>query len=386
MLDERDEVLTGRDRVSFDGIMCSLFSTNANPANRILGRNFDNPQNDVLLTRYNPPVGYASLAFTRMSDLGYAYGTNFDGLTFEQKLPLLRSAYFVPDGINETGLAAGLAAVDPMMYTIDPAKDTIFITRLIREILDHAETLEEAENIANSYNVFDSDIHVISHHLLVGTPTEGSVTLEYNDGAFRVVTPDVPWQVLTNIPVYNVPNEILMNGCWRYASLYDRLEEHEGEMDWQEGLNALEEVHVNCPWSVIYDLNNMGIYIAVHNNYEDIAYTDLETFSFTIYVGLDENKADMNLTDQLLNYPNPFRLSTTIDCRFFRDGHTEICIYDCHGMRIRTLIDGTLPAGEYKLKWDGCNDSGNRMVPGIYWCVLQSGNQQSILKMVLIAR
>jgi choloylglycine hydrolase len=384
LLDEMDDLLGKGKLSSYSKFECSLFSANANPANRIFGRNFDNPQNDVLLTRYNPPDGFSSLAFTRLSDLGYAYGTDFDQLAYEQKLSLLRSAYFVPDGINETGLATGLASVDPVTYVIDPSKDTIFITRLIREILDHAQTLEEAANIANNYNVFDSDIHTISHHLLVGSPSEGSVTLEFHGGEFKVVVPVEPWQALTNIPVYNVAQEELMNSCWRYNSLYNLLDENGGELDWTEGMNGLETVHINCPWSAIYDLNNNGIYIAVHNNYEDIAYTDLEGFNFILYVGIDESASKQASSGQVMNYPNPFRQSTAISFDLLQDGETELIIYDCNGKRVKTLLDGFLPAGKYNLTWSALDDRGTHVLPGIYWSVLHSGCQRAIAKMVLL--
>jgi len=320
LLDEMDDLLTGGDLTPEKGFKCSLFSANGNLDNQIFGRNFDNPQNDVLLTRYNPPDGHSSLAFTRMSDLGYSYGTDYDQLSYQQKLPLLHAAYFVPDGINEHGLAAGLASVDPVTYVIDPSKDTIFVTRLIREILDHAQTVEDATAIANSYNVFDNNINTISHHLLVASLSGESITLEFTNGEFQVVTSDESWQVLTNIPVYNIPHEELMNYCWRYNSLYTELAENDGELSWSEGMDALETVHINCPWSAIYDLNSIGIYVAGHNNFEDIALTDLDGFDFVVYVGMDDMDSPETASELIQNFPNPFSRSTTIKfniCKFF---------------------------------------------------------------------
>ncbi|MBU2652377.1 MAG: linear amide C-N hydrolase, partial [Bacteroidetes bacterium] len=209
LLDILDEIYTG-GRSGYEDFKCSLFSAKGDPSNLIFGRNFDNPENDVMLVRYHPPDGYTSMAFTRMSDMGYAVGTNYPNLTFQQKLHLLKCAYFVPDGINEHGLAAGLAWHEGIAYTIDPSKDTIFITRLIRELLDHASNIQEALDIANSYNVCDAAVNVISHHVLVGTAAGESVTLEYSGGEFRAVTSDSAWQVLTNIPVYNIPHSQLM--------------------------------------------------------------------------------------------------------------------------------------------------------------------------------
>ncbi len=262
LLNQMDDLMTGgKFSDSFSPFECSLFSANGNENYQIFGRNFDNPDNDVLITRFSPPGGIRSMAFTRMTDLGFTVGTNYNNLSFYQKLPLLLSAYFVPDGINEYGLACGLASVDAVQTTIDPEKDTIFVTRLIREILDHAQTVNEAIEIANSYNVFDNGVNTISHHVLVGTPQGESMVLEYHNGAFQAVETDQDWQVVTNIPVWNVPHQQLMNGCWRYHSLYTTLDENQGILYWNEGMNALEVVHLNCPWSAIYDMTNRGVYI-----------------------------------------------------------------------------------------------------------------------------
>ena len=74
-------------------------------------------------------------------------------------------------------------------------------------------------------------------------------------------------------------------------------------MTWDQGMNALDQVHMNCPWSAIYDINNVGVYIAVDNNFDDIAYTDLENFEFTLYVGMDDVPLDQSYSLRI--YPNP---------------------------------------------------------------------------------
>ncbi|MBL7103704.1 MAG: linear amide C-N hydrolase [Bacteroidales bacterium] len=383
ILDWLDDQLSKKTLEQFDPFECSLFSANGDAGNQLLGRNFDNSDNDVLLTRYSPPDANASMAFTRMTDLGFAVGTNYDLLTFNQKLPLLFAAYFVPDGINEQGLSAGLASVDPVTYTVDPTKDTIFITRLIREILDHANTVDEALEIANSYNVFDNNVHTISHHLLVGTPTGESIVLEFNNGEFQAIYSETDWQVLTNIPVYNVPLEQLMNSCWRYSILYTTLEEHSGIVSWQQGMDALEQVHINCPWSAIYDMTNRGIYFAVHNNYENIAYVDLENFNFVIYIAIPELSPGLLKGILSCNYPNPFRDFTTIKYTIREKKPVELTIYDVLGKKVKTLIDKEVQPGEYSVTWDRLNEQGEKVLPGMYICrILYNGKSTSIRMIV----
>ncbi len=52
LLDDMDDLMTGTDN-PFDDFKCSLFTALANPDYQTMGRNFDNPDNDVLLARYS---------------------------------------------------------------------------------------------------------------------------------------------------------------------------------------------------------------------------------------------------------------------------------------------------------------------------------------------
>jgi len=49
------------------------------------------------------------------------------------------------------------------------------------------------------------------------------------------------------------------------------------------------------------------------------------------------------------NYPNPFRLGTTIDYVLPRQSFVEITIYDARGVRIRTLVSELQNAGTHRV-------------------------------------
>ena len=383
ILDWLDDQMTQKDKKEFLSFECSLFSANGDLSNQLFGRNFDNPENDVLLTRYSPPNANGSMAFTRMNDLCFTYGANYNQLTFEQKLPLLYAAYFVPDGINEHGLSAGLASVDPVTFTVDPTKDTIFVTRLIREILDHANTVDEALGITNSYNVFDNSVNTISHHVLVGSPTGESVVLEFANGEFQAIYSPTDWQVLTNIPVYNVPHQQLMNSCWRYNTLYTTLEENFGMVSWQLGMETLEQVHINCLWSAIYDMTNRSIYVAVHNNYDDITWVDLENFNFVIISDIPELSPGQPKDMLNINFPNPFTDFTTITYTLTEKCMVELTIFDVTGKKVITLVKKEMQAGEHSVSWDGLNEQGKKALPGVYICRMVYNGQSTAIRLVL---
>jgi len=135
---------------------CSLFSVFGNPNMYLFGRSFDNPsgwQCLTLLGEYHPPNGYKSLAFSRMQDYGYQFGTEIEKLTKTKKMRIFESAGHVPDGINECGVVAGLANVRECDFRPDTNKDYIWITVLVRKILDNASNIQEAIEIANQYNI-----------------------------------------------------------------------------------------------------------------------------------------------------------------------------------------------------------------------------------------
>jgi len=281
-----NQFLDGNEQV--DEMGCSLFSGLGDAENIFLGRNFDNPQQDVLVGKYAAPGCYQSIAVNRLSDMGLPVGTNFSSLTPQQELLLLRAPYFACDGINETGLAVGVAYVDAVPVEVDPNKDSIWLTRWLREILDHAATVDEAITITNSYNILDNFYgqNTLCHHLLITDSSGSSVILEYHDGAFEEIYPDVDWQVLTNTHIYNHTLQQMFNLCYRYQLLYNALDNQNGEIyNWRNGLDILElptwgNLANGTQWSNLYDTNEEVMYLSLYRDFDNIVRVDIENFEF----------------------------------------------------------------------------------------------------------
>jgi hypothetical protein len=91
-------------------------------------------------------------------------------------------------------------------------------------------------------------------------------------------------------------------------------------------------------------------------------------------------------TDYVLrqNYPNPFNAGTTITYALAGPVHVELEIFNTLGQRVRTLIDGTLPAREHTAFWDGCDDNGNSVSTGVYLYRLTAGDWTLTRKMMLL--
>jgi hypothetical protein len=59
-------------------------------------------------------------------------------------------------------------------------------------------------------------------------------------------------------------------------------------------------------------------------------------------------------------------------------------ILDIYGRKINTLVNQSIPAGEYTVVWDCLDAQGNRIPPGIYISVLNYGNIKLSQPMILI--
>lgn len=76
---------------------------------------------------------------------------------------------------------------------------------------------------------------------------------------------------------------------------------------------------------------------------------------------------------QISQYPNPFRTATTLRFTVSRASHVEARIYDVTGRLVRTLLDRRLLSGEHVQAWDGLDDAGTSVAPGVYVVRINAG-------------
>jgi hypothetical protein len=69
--------------------------------------------------------------------------------------------------------------------------------------------------------------------------------------------------------------------------------------------------------------------------------------------------------------PNPFRLETAIRFSVAEAGTVELAVFDVAGRRVRALVSGFQGTGEHAARWDGRDDAGRRVAPGVYFCRLR---------------
>jgi len=250
---------------------CSVFST-ATENSVIVGRNWDNQNvGSIIISLYHPPRGYSSISFCRSIDLGFGHKDleQHKSSIFGSKL--LLAPFYAFDGINEHGLTVAVAAV--RQTTHKPKGDTqlVFVTFLLRKILDQTKNIKEAVDIVEKFIPFDIDKNSLSSHFIVTDSSGRSVILEYDQDQWRKTYGHQSWQILTTKPIYNVSDEALREKCWRYRSISETLEQTKGNVDWKAGMNILQDVtQKGTTWSVIYSSTTKELYFSVYQKWDDI--------------------------------------------------------------------------------------------------------------------
>jgi len=84
------------------------------------------------------------------------------------------------------------------------------------------------------------------------------------------------------------------------------------------------------------------------------------------------------------NYPNPFNPATTIAYSLPERAEVEIVIFNILGQRVTILDEGTRPAGEHTVVWNGIDNSGEAVATGVYFYRVRAGDNVSTKKMLLL--
>ncbi len=84
------------------------------------------------------------------------------------------------------------------------------------------------------------------------------------------------------------------------------------------------------------------------------------------------------------NYPNPFNPTTRIDYELTVPGEVRLDVFNVLGQKIRTLVRGNLPPGNYSATWDSNDQLGRPVASGVYIYRLQTGRAVEAKKMILL--
>ena len=88
----------------------------------------------------------------------------------------------------------------------------------------------------------------------------------------------------------------------------------------------------------------------------------------------------------MLNYPNPFNPTTTIEFSIQNDSKVEITIHNIKGQTIKTLTQNEFTKGSHKLIWNGDNESKIPVSSGVYFYKLKVNDKIESMKKCLLLK
>jgi flagellar hook assembly protein FlgD len=67
-----------------------------------------------------------------------------------------------------------------------------------------------------------------------------------------------------------------------------------------------------------------------------------------------------------------------------RAGDVRIDVFDVRGRHVRTLVATSVPAGRYRVAWDGTDSRGRRVAAGAYLCRMRAEAFEAVRRLVLV--
>lgn len=231
-------------------IGCSSFTATAENGDYIFARNYDMRKTNTCIV--HTPAGkgrHATISTADLGLIGMNADQNVEGLM--KKITCLAAVYAPLDGMNDAGVSCGVymtyqgpeGEVEATNQQTD--RPDMTTTTFLRMVLDYADSLEDAVEIAQTYDMHDSA--GTSYHYMVADSTGRSAVFEWvagtdatdHDGTQRelVITyndddknigeregaNDFQWVTNFVIQPDYYENEEDMKGLDRYNHLYEQL-------------------------------------------------------------------------------------------------------------------------------------------------------------------
>ena len=273
LMDYRQDSTASTEKES-SSFACSLFAATNSQGGYMLGRNFDWDPNPIVILHTSPTNGYRSISMVNLGFLGISkdqaekFMSKID--VYKNKLAMVP---FVPvDGMNEKGLAVGMAAVPEGSDRLDSAKPVMGSLGIMREILDFAATVDEALAIMNSYRIEFGGGPAV--HYLIADTNGDSAIVEYGSGEMNIIRKESEWQAITNFLLEDAGSEPELI-CNRYKKISEKLTSANGILSIKEGTQLLSDISQGDPtvegtqWSALYDLSQVMLNVSIGMDYKN---------------------------------------------------------------------------------------------------------------------
>ena len=136
-------------------------------------------------------------------------------------------------------------------------------------------------------------------------------------------------------------------------------------------------------WSMQLNAAATGIAIDGFGNLF-IASTAGRLYRFAGSGAVAVGSTDSPTTDRLSLWPNPVKHTTSIQLVLAHNETVNCAVYDLSGRPIATIFRGPLAAGSWSWAWNGHDDRGQLLPPGIYWATAHIGSRRITRTVVLL--
>ena len=248
--------------LSFTGFGCTTFNASSPSGDRLFARNYDYMDSPGMTVWTHPENGYASVSTVSLYFLGY--GGSFLPENELTSLLTLIAPYIPVDGMNEKGLSIGVLELEtPETFTQTEKKD-ITTTAVIRTVLDHAATVEEAVKIFKSYDMHDLLGGACTYHYQIADASGKTAIIEYVNGEATVLRPGKSGTLIAaNFWLSGGVDDPDGLGRDRFDTVRRMLKNKKYRVNEKEAMNILNAVHLEdsdmngyiCStlWSVVYN-------------------------------------------------------------------------------------------------------------------------------------
>ncbi len=248
--------------LSLTGFGCTTFNAKTPSGDKLFARNYDYMDSPGMTVWTHPKDGYASVSTVSLYFLGY--GGDFLPEGPLTSLLTLIAPYIPVDGMNEKGLSIGVLELEtPETFTQTEKKD-ITTTAVIRTVLDHAATVDEAIEIFKKYDMHDLLGGACTYHYQIADASGKTAIIEYANGEATVLRPGKSGTMIAaNFWLTKGVDDPEGLGRDRYATAEKMLKRKNYKVSEKEAMDILKAVHLEnedmngyiCStlWSVVYN-------------------------------------------------------------------------------------------------------------------------------------
>ncbi|RLC79692.1 MAG: hypothetical protein DRJ03_16075 [Chloroflexi bacterium] len=161
------------------------------------------------------------------------------------------------DGMNDQGLALGVAAVDAAGYPTGTHPALIDL-QVYHILLETCADVEEAISLLQEIPFAFSP--QFGTHVLLADRSGASAVVEFLAEGVVVSRADTAYQVMTNSHWAGPADQ---PDCPRYQTAVGALEDGDGQIDTEEMMEVMAAVHTSTQWTIVYDLQDLTLTLSL---------------------------------------------------------------------------------------------------------------------------